>query len=147
MAKRAARSPATRRAIPDADSVARFCAPVNLDSGRPTGAAFQTRPRDQGRLSCAWVECVAGTSTADQQLAVRENLSARVAGYDTAGRIAVLHAGAVRALIIEMQRLDVLHAPTGRNECHAVITGVEGLLELTFAELLADLAAANTIEA
>lgn len=121
---------------------------MNLDAaGHPTGAHFQTRPQDQGRLSCAWVECLSAPPAAAQHEAVRTNLRSRVAGYDSNGRIGLLNAGAVRALILDTQRLDVVHLPSQKNPCHSVITGVAGVLELTFAELLADLAAANTIPA
>jgi hypothetical protein len=146
MAKKGAAPVAVVLPIPDADSVARFCAPINLENGRPTGAVFQLRPQDQDRLSCTWVECVSGAPTAEQQAAVRGRLSG-VGGYDAAGRIALLNVGAVRALIVEMQKLDVLHWPSKKNTCHSAITGVGGVLELTFAELLADLAAENLIDA
>lgn len=148
MAKKQSHPEPVRREIPDSDFVARFCAPVNLDAnGRPTGAAFQTRPQDQGRLSCAWVECLSGPPAAAQAAAVRANLWPRVAGYDTNGRIGLLNAGEVRALVADSQRLDVAHWPNVKNPCHSAVAGVGGVLELTFAELLADLAAANTIPA
>ena len=59
----------------------------------------------------------------------------------------MLNAGRVRALVAEAQHLDVAHMPTRNNRCHSVIIGVGGILELTFAELLADLAAEDTIQA
>lgn len=148
MAKKQARPRPLPRAIPNTDSVARYCAPVNLDrEGRPTGAAFQTRPQDEGRLSCTWVECLSGPPAAARARAVRANLSSRVVGYDANGKIGLLNVSDVRALIVDTQQLDVSHRPTNKNACHAAITGVAGLLELAFAELLADLAAANTIPA
>lgn len=147
MAKKAARPLPAPRHIPNADHIARYCAPVNLDAaGCPTGAAFQLRTLDRGRLSCDWVECLSGPPPAAQAAALRRSLS-RVGGYNAAGKIGILNAGDVRALELEAQRLAVVHAPGHRNTCHAVIEGTAGLLELTFAELLADLTAASAIRA
>ena len=148
MAKKQSEPSPIVRQIPDTDSIARYCGAATLDSaGRPTGAAFQARSQDAGRLSCDWVDCLAGPPASEQAEAVRASLRSRVAGYDANGKVGLLNVGRVRALTMETQQLDVIHVPTRRNTCHAAIAGVAGLLELTFAELLADVAAASTIPA
>lgn len=124
------------QAIPDSDTVARFCEPqTTLDSsGRVTGAAFLPRPVDQGRVSVEWCQCVPVPTGTTQLDAVRRSLSERVREYTNAGKIALLNVG-------------VVHLPTRRGPCHAAITGVEGLLALPLAEMLSELANENAVQA
>jgi hypothetical protein len=79
--------------------------------------------------------------------AVRRRLAERVIGYTNAGKIGLLNVGAVRQIVEDTQRLDVVHWPTRPDPCHAAITGVDGLLALPLAEILAELANANAVQA
>jgi hypothetical protein len=134
------------RTIPEDNSVVRFCSgETGVDaSGRVTGAAFLPREIDHGRVSVEWAECASGPAAAIDLEAVRQRLSARVAGYSNDGRLALLNVGAVRQIVIDDQYLDAVHQPTRRSDCHSTIGPLTGLLALPFAELLADLANENT---
>jgi hypothetical protein len=116
-------------------------------SGRVSGAGFLPRKQDQGRVSVQWVECGDMAPLEKQIDSVRTRLSKRVQGYSTDGRIAILSVRVVRSIEEQNQTLDVLHWPTKSNHCHSVITGVEGLLALPLAEMLAELANGNTVAA
>lgn len=78
---------------------------------------------------------------------MRERLAARVAAYKTSGKIALLHVASVRQIVLDGQRIDVVHVPSRASECHSAITGLTGLLALPPAEMLADLANKNPIPA
>jgi hypothetical protein len=105
--------------VPDSANLVRYCKPVQVINGRPSGAAFVRRPAEHD-LSVNWLDKGAGT-TEDERLKATVHmfrLDVRPSHW-----LALLSAGNVRA-IYAIPPMDVVHQPEEENPAHCGITNV-----------------------
>lgn len=109
--------------LPAQDHVTRLCG-RGMDPDRMiiTGAAFELRLIDDGRLSVDWVECphvVAGQRNNDGS-------KERIKPACRASQIcAILNVGEIRQIEHNEKPLNVIEYPTRKNKCHCGIVGLE----------------------
>lgn len=122
--------------LPGKDHIARYCAPKTAPDGRPTGASFMLRKKDDEFLSVNWMEHFGGTDQKAQIVKIREHIELSLAKY---GLFAVLN---VEKVIDQIQKfgekmLAILHEPTHRDPSHSGIYGYQHE-DLLVAELIAE---------
>jgi hypothetical protein len=113
--------------IPDPHHVMRFVPKKHLikdGDGNLTGgilpAAFQLKPKDEGRLSVTWLEYFAGAHTEQCTAAVRAlRASLKIQSNDgfAVGRIEGIKA----RCLSRRHRIRVVHAPDDGNKAHAEV--------------------------
>ncbi len=122
--------------LPAEHHVTRCCGDRGVDNGIVTGAAFELRPKDNGKLSVDWVEC-------EYVAHENQNVEGSKSRLKSAGLrpqfIAVLNVGDIRRVHQNNRHLDVVEAHT-RNKCHSAIIGMQyGHEDLLTQDELADL--------
>lgn len=126
--------------IPDSNRVARGILPKDVDKDQILPAAFALGPRDKGKLSTDWVECV-HANRRDRN--VRGSLARLASSLKIRPqRIAILNARHIRRIKGDGRQLDAIEDPHLPDlPCHSAIIGmVDDSLDLELQQDLADLA-------
>jgi hypothetical protein len=106
--------------LPGPDHVVRYCQQSRFKGGKISDANFAPRPRDGGRLSTNWVECIHVPLNERNDAGAVARLC-RVLRFDVRDYIAFLQVEEVRKIGAAGVSLDVREQ--GGN-CHAVIMNV-----------------------
>lgn len=117
--------------LPDTDHVSRLCSKKQItEDGRVSGAAFQVRPIDNGRLSVNWVEKLGLSSRPDEIKALSEIYAAKVKRYPITGSsISILNIGKTKNHVHESSEdkrlLEFFPNENANDKSHATINNVK----------------------
>ena len=109
--------------LPDADHIARYCAPRQVENGLPRWGAFQPRA-GEGHLSVNWLEYFGNRDLTAAVDAMREVFGATF-NLRRNGCFAVLNVGDVTRRIQDTTNRSVRaeHLPNDDNPSHAGLVG------------------------
>jgi hypothetical protein len=109
--------------LPSEDHVTRMCGRgMDPDQMIVTGAAFELRPIDKGKLSVDWVECPHVPPEKRNNSGSKERLKPACRESQIC---AMLNVGDIRQIRHNDIPLNVLEYPTTKNKCHCGIVGLE----------------------
>jgi len=128
--------------IQDDQNIARYCDPRKLtEDGRVTGACYQLRPRDRGKLSVNWleyIECETRKAKIDYLIHHYSTIMNEFKG----AKVAVSCVGKTKDYVytesLDDRKLSIAHIgkPGSGNPSHACISNIT-LNEMVIFELIA----------
>lgn len=122
--------------LPDQHHISRYCKPVTIADGKPTGASFMLRPVDDF-LSVNWLEYFGNIDQDSQIDKVRECIELSLAA---SGLFAILNVGEIIAKVLNEceKQISVKQEPTAVDPSHCGIYGYQHEDDMV-ADLISDL--------